>query len=94
MRPYLVRGSRTYQVLTYKDGHNVADKKQAITSDVLWCEKKDLPTALVNHAQTTGLEIWNVWELAGQPIEIPANCHECQLRCPGCMDRCPVLGRA
>lgn len=93
IRPYLLQGSRTFEVLGFKDGHTVSEKKNSLTTDVLWCEEKDLPTALVNHAETTKLEIWKVWEIAGQPIEIPANCHECQLRCPGCMEHCPVLGR-
>jgi len=93
IKPYLLQGARTFEVLSFKDGHTVSEKKRSMTTDVLWCEEKDLPTALVNHAETTKLEIWNVWELGRKPIKVPCNCHECQSRCSGCLESCPVLRR-
>lgn len=93
IRPYLLQGSRTFKVLGIKNGQSVSEEKNRLTTDVLWCEEKDLPTALVNHCETTKMEIWKVWKLGGQPIEVPCNCSECQSRCPGCLDSCPILRR-
>lgn len=94
IKPYLLYGPVTFQVLTNRDGHNISDQKKNLVTHVLWCEEKDLPTALVNYCKDSNMEVWSVWEVAVQPIEIPSNCHECQFRAPDCMKSCPVLGRS